>query len=251
MTALVGDPSAVAHLAAHGVRTLEDVLAQSECVRDLPDRSNHVLDVAGRKVFVKRRKRARRAAEADAIDTVRVLGVPVADVAFHAIARDVGAVTGTWDLAPARPLDDLLREGQLTRAQRRDALQRLARAAAALHQGGHRHRDLYLNHVFGAPAADACPIAIIDWERLGRCRRTLGRRVIKDLAAIASSLPDETVPLRERVRFLLVYLAARGVPRRGVYEGLVRRIRRKARRIRRHAPRTPVGDAARPGSAPA
>ncbi len=251
MTALEGSRDDLAVLETHGVRTLEDVFAKATCVRDLRDRSNHELAVGDRVVFVKRRKGARRAREAEAIVTVSALGIPAPRVVFHAIARDAGAVTGTWDLAPGRPLDDLLQEGALSRAQRRDALGRLARATAALHEGGYRHRDLYLNHVFAAPEGDSCPVWIIDWERLGRCRRTLGRRVIKDLGALASSLPEGAVPLRERVHFLLTYLEARSVPRRGVYEGLVRRIQRKARRIKRHVPRTPVGDVTRPGAAPA
>lgn len=244
--ALQGPPDVLATLAGAGIRSVADVLARAECVRDLPGRSNHLLRAGGLTVHVKRAKRADAAREALAIQRAMAAGAPAAALLFHGVDPAHGALTGTRDLAPALPLDDLLRDGALDPGPRRLALGRLAAATAALHGARLHHRDLYLNHVFVDPGDAAGRIAIIDWERLGSHRRPLGRRVIKDLAALSASIPEGSVPRRERARFLLRYLAARGIPRRPVYDRLVRRIDRKAARIRAHLPRTPVGAAARP-----
>ena len=243
MSRLEGPAEVIERFAEHGVRTVADVLAGSECVRDLPDRSNHRMQAGPYLVHVKRRKGAHEAREAGGMRRAAAAGVPTALLVFEGIDDEHGAVTGTLDLAPARPLDDLLRAGMAAAARRR-ALEELAQAVAALHGAGLHHRDLYLCHVFCSEAGALA--ALIDLERLGAHRRPLGRRVIKDLAALASSVPEGTTSERERAVFLLRYLRARGIDRRGTYDRLVRRIRRKTARIHAHVPRTPVGDAARP-----
>ncbi|MDJ0523055.1 MAG: lipopolysaccharide kinase InaA family protein [Planctomycetota bacterium] len=246
MSALFG-PDPVLELLRHaGIRTVDDVLRASTWSRDLKKRANLVLDVGGRHVHVKFAKKARRAREAEALAKLQSLRVPTAAIAFSGVDPEHGAVTGTLDLAPARPLDDLLREGALDAKRRRRLTELLADAVGTLHDGGYNHRDLYLNHVFADPDAEPLGVAIIDLERLRRHRRLLGPRVVKDLAALLSSVPDGTLSELEQARFLVRYMARRNIPRRGVYAGLVRRIRRKAARIRRHVPRTPVGEAARP-----
>jgi tRNA A-37 threonylcarbamoyl transferase component Bud32 len=244
---LEGEPDLLRALAREGVGDVGALLARARCVRDLPGRSNHVVEVAGRAVHLKREKRAAVAREAEGIRRAAAAGVPTAPLVLWGQDPRHGAVTGTLDLAPAEPLDDLLREGRLAPEARACALRRLAHATAALHAAGLHHRDLYLNHVFAHARDGACRIAIVDFERLGAHRRAFGRRVVKDLAALFASLPEGAVGVRERARFLLRYLGARGVPGRKGYDGLVRRIRRKAARIRSHVPRTPVGEAAREG----
>ncbi len=250
---LDGPSEALAALDAEGIASVGDVIERAEAVRDLPDRSNHVLSVGARRIFVKRTKSIRGRnlrdglpREAHALRRCEQAGVPTARLAFQGHDPTLGAVTGTFDLAPARPLDDLLREGRLDDRQRRHVLRALARATASLHNAGLHHRDLYLNHVYVDPdRSDTC--ALIDLERLARHRRALGRWVVKDLGALASSIPEGTVSDSEQTRFLIRYLRAHKLPRRGVVPGLVRRVQRKVRRVKRHVPRTPVGDAARPG----
>lgn len=248
MSALFGPPRILERLRKAGVRTVDDVLVHSTCVRDLKTRANLVLEADGLKIHVKHAKRARRAREADALEVLERLRVPTAVLAFSGVDAALGAVTGTLDLAPARPLDDLLGEGALDDRQRRAVSEALADVVGTLHEAGYNHRDLYLCHVFVRFVGVLPSVSLIDLERLRKHRRTLGPRVLKDLAALASSVPDGGATTYERARFLLRYLLRRGIPRRGVYAGLARRIRRKAARIRRHVPRTPVGDAARPGA---
>jgi hypothetical protein len=168
---------------------------------------------------------------------------------FTGVDRRLGSVTGTLDLAPARPLDRLLAEGALRGRLRRRLLRDLAAAVARMHAAGLHHRDLYLNHVFADASADPARFAVIDCERVGRHRRRLSRWVVKDLAALETSAPPEATA-RERLAFLVAYLRARGLPRR-VLRRLARRVLLKARRMRGHVPRTPVGDAApRPAPLP-
>ena len=246
MTALTGPAEILARLAATDVRTAEDVLQRSECIRDLPDRSNHLLRAGDLVIHVKRRKGAREPREAAALERVAAVGVPTPVLAFAVVDPMHGALTGTLDLAPAEPLDDLLRRG-LDAGQRAAALSALADLVAALHDAGLHHRDLYLCHVFARFDEACATLTLIDLERVGRHRKVLGRRVVKDLAALRSSVPAGTTTAEERAAFLSRYLERRGLDlgdaRR---ERLERRIRRKSERIRAHVPRTPVGDAARP-----
>jgi tRNA A-37 threonylcarbamoyl transferase component Bud32 len=247
---LVGpDLPALRRLADDGIVAVEDVLRRAEGVRDLEARANYRLWAGGLLVHVKRGKRRfgrrPRAAEAEAIQTARRAGVPTARLLFWGLDPRHGAVTGTLDLAPARPLDALLKEGRVPGTARRRLLVALARAVARLHGAGLHHRDLYLNHVFADPLSDPPRLWLIDLERLGRHRRALSRWVVKDLAALEATARGAGVSGAERRRFLLAYLDARGLGRARAARPLLARIERKARRILAHVPRTPVGAAAR------
>src|SRR5206468_3312722 len=77
--------------------------------------------------------------EAAAIDVLARLGVPVPRLAFAGRDRRHGHVAGTIDLAPARPLDELLREGALSRDATGAALRALAQAVATLHDARLHH----------------------------------------------------------------------------------------------------------------
>jgi hypothetical protein len=225
----------LARLSADGVATVADVLARAEPVRDLRDRSNHVLRAGGDVLFVKRSKSARPPAEAAAMREAAAAGVPVPRLAFTGVDRRLGGVVGT-----ARPFDDLLRERALAPAQADAAWLALAEAVARLHRAKRRHRDLYLNHVFVDPTSPRPGVTLIDWERMGPHHGALGGRVVKDLAAIESSVPEGTVSCLARARFLVAYLEGRGFPVRTLLGPLLRRVVAKAARIRRHVPRTPV-----------
>lgn len=242
---LEGPADVLGALAADGIVTVADVLARAECVRELPDRSNLVLRAGGRVYHVKRRRGRAASREAAVLTALAEHGVPVVPLAFSGRDRAHGSVAGTPDLAPARPLDDLLREGALGPAAVDAAFRALAVATARLHDHKLHHRDLYLCHVFVDPAAPAT-VTWIDVERVGRHRGLLGPRVVKDLAAIESSVPDGALSCAARARWLRTYLAARRFPVRTLVGPLLRRVVRKAARIRAHVPRTPVGSAARP-----
>jgi hypothetical protein len=171
-------------------------------------------------------------------------------VAFTGLDPRLGSVVGTEDLSPARPLDDLLREGRLSARQVDAAFRSLLDSVALLHRGKRRHRDLYLAHVYVDPRSPDPVAVLIDWERLGPLHGQLGPRVVKDLASIEASVPAGTVACTARARYLSHYLRARGFPVRTLLGPLMRRVVKKARRILRHVPRTPVGDAARPRAGP-
>lgn len=250
---LHGEAEHLERLAAAGIDSVADLVERSETIRELPDRSNHELALGDWHLYIKcgkpRRRRSgdlRMPREAAGIVAVQALSLPTAELVAYGIDPEVGAVTATASLAPARFLDEQLGADALSDTTRRAVARRLAGYVARLHDGGLHHRDLYLNHI--AVAADGTGLALIDWERVSRHARRLGRRVVKDLAALDSSA-RELLPEGERIRFLVAYLRARGIPRRGVIPGLGRRIVRKADRMLSHVPRTPVGDAARPESA--
>ncbi|MFO0932809.1 MAG: lipopolysaccharide kinase InaA family protein [Planctomycetota bacterium] len=243
---LHADEATTAALAAAGVRCVRDVLARSECVRDLKDRSNHVLRAGPAVYHVKLSKRAKVSREAVAIEFLQGIGVPTASLAFWSALRGVGALCGTVDLAPARPMDDLLREGALSPAAIDGAFKALAEAAAAMHEARVHHRDLYLNHVFVDPTGARPGVTIIDVERLQRHVGVLPRAIVKDLAAVEASIPEGTVDLTYRARLVVHYLRARRFPVRMLLGNLLRRVSKKVEEIRAHVPRTPVGAAARP-----
>jgi hypothetical protein len=248
---LIGPAEVLGPMAEAGVRRVGDVLLRSDAIRDLPDRSNHELTVRGTRYFVKRTKPHglfRRVPdpppEARGLALLAVAGVPAARVAF--VGRDPrhGALTGTFDLAPARPLDVWLQRGALPHSAVDALLAALARAVAVLHGAGLCHRDLYANHVFADP--HTLRVALIDAERVTKSGGLLSRLVVKDLAALDVSLPKDVVSEHARARLLVRYLVARGLPARALAAPLAKRISRKAARIAAHVPRTPVGAAARP-----
>jgi hypothetical protein len=237
-------------LEAEGVRTVLDVLGRAEGVRDLPGRSNYRLRVSGLLIHVKRTKRRawrRRLPaippEAEGIAVLMMAGLPTAFLVFVGTDPEFGCVTGTLDLAPARPLDAVLKEGGLRGVQRRRLLRDLAAAVGRLHGSCHHHRDLYLNHVFVDPDPEPPRFTFIDLERVASHRRPYSRRVVKDLAALHAS-SRTLVSDRERLAFLAAYLRERGALSPRLLRRLKGRIVRRSRRIQRHVPRTPVGDAA-------
>ncbi len=242
---LDGPPEVLARLAAHGIRSVADALARSATVRVLPRRSNHRLDLDGACYRLKcARAPLDPPAELRALRRLARLGLPTARVAFWGVDPALGGLTATFDLAPFRPLDDLLREGRLGPPARRRTLRALAAAVADLHEAALHHRDLYLNHVFVDPAGSG-RLALIDLERVGVHRRPLGRRVVKDLGALLASVPEGTVTPLELGTFLRVYGLRRALGPRALAR-LLARVTRKAARIGARTPRTPVGEAARP-----
>ncbi len=243
------DPAWAARLAAAGIGDARTLLDASRTVRTLRDRSNHLLHVGGTRLYVKRHQRESSSPEARGLRSLGRCGVPSAVLVASGFAPEVGSVAAVEGVEPAAPIADLVASGRLepTAATGRAILDRLAVEVAAMHEAGIVHGSLYLDHVVTDPLASEVRIALIDAERVGdRGRRPFGRRVIKDLAALDSSATRLGVARTARLRFLRVYLAHRSALGGRHARPLVRRIARKARRILRHVPRTPVGEAARP-----
>ncbi len=125
---------------------------------------------------------------------------------------------------PGLPLDAWLRRTRDREARRR-VLDDLARLLARFHDEGRYHRDLYACHVLVSAHG---ALSLIDLARARRGRFVRRRWFVKDLAALAFSLPSPSVSGAERIRFLRAYLEGRG---------RARRLRRWARAIRRRLAR--------------
>jgi tRNA A-37 threonylcarbamoyl transferase component Bud32 len=151
-------------------------------------------------------------------------------------------------LAHDRDLRELAAE--LSRAERREWLDELARLVARLHGAGWYHRDLYLQHLVALPrpqlSSGGWRIAILDVGRARREERPRERWLVKDVAALLHSTP-ELVTEAERLRFLASYLDLRGVRSRRERRAFARAVARKAARMAAHQPRhaDPGGSRAR------
>lgn len=87
----------------------------------------------------------------------------------------------------------------------------LAKLVSRLHGRGYVHRDLYLCHVFFAENANPDDsLRLIDLQRMCRPRWNMARWVVKDLASLNYSAPEDAVSTTDRVRWLKTYL---GKPR--------------------------------------
>jgi hypothetical protein len=106
----------------------------------------------------------------------------------------------------------------------------LAALVARMHRAGWYHRDLYLHHL----RLTADGLCLFDAGRARHEERPGERWLVKDLAALASTLPTN-FPREEWHGFLARWCAAlgRGAPS-AAFE---RRIARKAARLAAHRPR--------------
>jgi hypothetical protein len=178
--------------------------------RDLPERQNATLELAGQpRLHVKRHKQD-GSAVADELRGIRLLGeadIPTVEVVAHGprllVLRDL---TG---LRPADrlPFDRILRP--------------TAELAAKVHAAGLHHRDFHPCHFFLDEGGERCHL--IDAGRVRRLPPLTRRRwVIKDLAQFVNGLDD-----RERGK---VWLDAYGpCPRSAVFRKATRIAKRAAR----------------------
>lgn len=127
--------------------------------------------------------------EWQALHTVRALGistaVPIAvgqqrvgglvRRSFLMTAEIAGAVEGhTWMM-------------QLTAAERRAFLQRVATLAGRFHQAGLVHKDFYIGHILVAPVGGEPELFLIDLQRVMKPSLLHRRWLLKDLGAMAYS----------------------------------------------------------------
>ncbi|HET6202194.1 MAG TPA: lipopolysaccharide kinase InaA family protein [Planctomycetota bacterium] len=133
-------------------------------------------------------------------------------------------------LRPVRgtPLDAWLRgRGRSDPRARGRVLRELAALLARFHGERRFHRDLYACHVLvGAHGG----LSLIDLARARRGRLVRRRWFVKDLAALASSVPSPPTSRTDRVRFLRAYLSARG--RAGELRAWALAVERRVARLR-------------------
>lgn len=78
--------------------------------------------------------------------------------------------------------------------------------ARKLHAAGLVHRDFYLSHLYFDPgAAKDRQVHLIDLNRVMTPTFRSGRWIVKDLAALNYSVPDQLVPRARRLAWLLAY----------------------------------------------
>ncbi len=241
---LLIEPEFTGLLERSGLRTAADFVEGrlGRLLREDPYRENRVLELEGRRYFLKvfhynalyvtwwgiRRinmPSLNGVQELLAHRALRALGIPTPQPVAAGFYRRGWLGRASFFLSlevPGRPLDDVLRDG-VSPAARRRLCQRVGELAEQLHRHGWVHRDLYLCHLFVPQAEEpgAAPLVLID---LQRARRRSSRRArVKDLAALHGSASSAT--RLERLRALRHYQV---LP---IDRGLLGRIERKARRL--------------------
>lgn len=246
--------------AGPGLSPLEAAFAAEGGValRRMPGRDTTLLELAGRRVVLKRgwgantsellreflrggplRSPSRR--EAESLAALRAAGVvapaPLAWFEERGARRPGGGRSALlMELVEHR---ETLR-GRLSRSdrsERRRLLARLLALVVRLHSSGFYHRDLYVHHVVLAlNDAGVEELVLLDAGRVRQRGRPRRRWLVKDLGALDASAPDG-VSERERLRFLSRWLEGTGRGDRGDLLAWARDARRKAARIRAHAPR--------------
>ncbi|MCX7702603.1 MAG: hypothetical protein N2234_00650 [Planctomycetota bacterium] len=109
----------------------------------------------------------------------------------------------------------------------------LAQLIRKMHKGGVNHRDLYGSHIFVVETSNGWDFIILDLNRAD-VRKTVGERwLVKDLSALAASVPSATNS--DKLRFLKNYL---GIERldsdsKSFARKIVKRIQKLGVRIKR------------------
>lgn len=178
--------------------------------------------------------------EAERLLALSQLGLPVPPLVFACWERGGGPGASGVTVQRAVPghgLDELMKAASVEACERallRDVLPILV----GLHAAGYFHRDFYSGHLLAERLG--APVSLID---VARARRGAGpgqRLRVKDLAAALASFYDR-VRRPSLVRAFLGYCRDVDLPLR--WRGrngrrrLAQAVVRKARRIRRHAPR--------------
>ncbi len=243
---LVPDPALARRLAAGGLHTVAQALERSTLVRDLAERSNHELVLGEQRLFLKLAKPQgwrglveNPPAEAAALARLAAAGVPAARVAFAGVDPRRGALTATYDLEPARPLDAWLEAGGLAHPGALALLRAGVAVVARLHEAGYVLRDLYANQLHADAAQGR--VSLIDAERLQEHPGGWNRRVAKDLARLAASLPPRLLPPRVCALLFVQYNKMRNLPIQKMFRRFDLEVAPRVRRIRERRPRTPVG----------
>lgn len=167
--------------------------------RDLEDRDNSTLDAMRPdgtpiRLHVKRDKRKRRepmALEAHGITLLNNAGIDSAPLVAHGSLGDRTFVI-TENLDGYLSADRLME----TDIDRRPILLAMSELAAKLHNAGLHHRDLYANHFYMRPDAQAgYEVRLIDTARVRRLPTFLRERwIVKDVAQLFFSIATYADP---------------------------------------------------------
>lgn len=175
------------------------------------------------------RSTARR--EADNLRELAQHGLAVPRVLGYVDEGALGVRSAVW-------MEFVESDGSLAQVLERDPQRaralgaELAGHVARLHAQGWYHRDLYLAHWLVARQG----LVLVDVGRARREQSPRTRWFVKDLAALLHSTPS-AVPPAARLRFLALYLDARGVTSHDERRSFARAVLAKAARIAAHAPR--------------
>jgi tRNA A-37 threonylcarbamoyl transferase component Bud32 len=109
----------------------------------------------------------------------------------------------------------------------------LASLLAKMHKGGVSHRDLYGCHIFVVETGSGWEFIILDLNRADVRKTVRTRWIVKDLSALAASVPS--VSKADGLRFLKTYLGVSHLDEnsRNLAHKIIKRIEKIKRRIRR------------------
>jgi len=123
-------------------------------------------------------------------------------------------------------------------AEKRRTIKEVAQLTRQMHKSGWVHRDFYLGHILVAinEAEGKGRLSVIDVQRAIQRPTWWLRPCIKDLASLHFSADPTYIRPADRIRFLRAYWETEKLTR--WHKFLIRRILRKADRIRRHTEKT-------------
>jgi hypothetical protein len=201
--------------------------------RDIPERTNGVIDTPRGRLHVKRTKPPFGREAWDEAEGLRLLdeaGVAAPEAVAWTGPDVERGVLAVADLPDHTPTDVLLADGEIAFA---DVAESTADMAAQLHAAGLHHRDLYLNHFFHGP-----DLRLIDAARVRKLPTATGWRwLVKDLAQFrysAAMFADEIQLDAWLMRWHERFYTARPDAWRWPTGGLRRAVTRKAARIAIH-----------------
>ncbi|MGD1276134.1 MAG: lipopolysaccharide kinase InaA family protein [Tepidisphaeraceae bacterium] len=233
------------HVADEFAPVLADLLFTAEMVfqhpdvkpwRQLADRENCLWDIrrpdgSTLRLHVKRYPPGRHRVakqEADSYRDLRQAAVPTAKLAAWGTLADGRSFVMIEDLAGFAAADKLIAAG----APFEKLLIPTADLAAALHNAGFHHRDLYLCHFFAKVDGGGVDVRLIDIARVRRLPALLTRRwITKDLAQFWYSTLALPITDPQRDQWLARYARQ---TRAADVERLRRAVERKSRFIATH-----------------
>lgn len=169
--------------------------------------------------------------EARLLKILEVAGFPSAPLV--ALGAEPGfAAMVTVGLSNVGTVESVLTSDSCSKERRIHLAKGAGELLRKLHDLGINHRDFYSGHLL-LDSKDS--IFVVDFGRAERRRKVPVRRIIKDLAAFQSSLPERLCDDELRTHFLGSYLGE--PPDRRWHLRIATFVARKAERMRRHVRR--------------
>lgn len=115
----------------------------------------------------------------------------------------------TQDVGTQRTLEDVAKTiSPEAFLERRRWIERVARLAAAMHDAGVNHRDLYFGHILVQGDVEAPELVLIDLHRAQVWKKIPERWLAKDLGALGFAAIDHGLTRTDRARFVKHYAGA-------------------------------------------